>query len=190
MGQRRDDDGDTTAAGGQHEDPSRPGLRDEIMAAVQRMGVSSRRVGDVFAAREGLHSTDVEALLFVMQAQARSDPPTAGALADSLGVSTGAATAVIDRLERAGHLERHRDHRDRRKVILRYTDAARAVAEEFFSPLVALSDDILGTLSVSELRTVARFLAALTDAMDRHTCAARDRHGPSSPHGVRPGPEV
>ncbi|GAA4868813.1 MarR family winged helix-turn-helix transcriptional regulator [Actinomycetospora straminea] len=158
------------------EDQERQQLGEDIVAAVQRMGVASRRVGDVFAAREGLHATDLEALLHVMQAQARNDPPTAGALAASLGVSTGAATAVIDRLERAGHVRRHRDEHDRRKVIVRYSDAARAVAGEFFGPLTRLTDEVLDTFTTAELHTVARFLGAYTDAMDRHVHDARRGH--------------
>jgi DNA-binding MarR family transcriptional regulator len=157
----------------QAQDSERDRLGEEIVAAVQRMGVASRRVGDTFAAREGLHATDLEALLYVMQAQARGEPPTAGALAESLGVSTGAATAVIDRLERVGHVERRRDDRDRRKVIIRFSDAARAVAQDFFGPLTRLSDAVLDTFSTTELRTVARFLAAYTEAMDDHVARVR-----------------
>ncbi|MDD7942929.1 MarR family transcriptional regulator [Actinomycetospora lutea] len=151
-------------------------LGEDIVAAVQRMGVASRRVGDAFAAQAGLHTTDLEALLHVMQAQARGEPPTAGALAESLGVSTGAATAVIDRLERVGHVERHRDERDRRKVIVRCSDAARAVAEEFFGPLTQLSDQVLDTFTTPELHAVARFLGAYTDAMSRHVHGGQPTH--------------
>jgi DNA-binding MarR family transcriptional regulator len=160
---------------GQAEDGERRvQLSREIVTAVQRMGVASRRVGDAFAAREGLHATDLEALLHVMQAEARGEPSTAGALAESLGVSTGAATAVIDRLERVGHVERRRDERDRRKVILRYSDAAHAVAQDFFGPLTRLSDAVLNTFTTAELHTVARFLATYTEAMGHHVASARN----------------
>jgi DNA-binding MarR family transcriptional regulator len=45
-----------------------------------------------------------------------SGPTTAGRLADYAGLTTGAMTAVIDRLERAGFARRLRDDEDRRRV--------------------------------------------------------------------------
>jgi DNA-binding MarR family transcriptional regulator len=49
---------------------------------------------------------------------ARSGPITAGELARRTGLTTGAITGVIDRLERAGFARRARDSSDRRKVII------------------------------------------------------------------------
>jgi len=44
---------------------------------------------------------------------------TAGELAVATGLSTGALTALIDRLERAGYIARFADPRDRRRVLVR-----------------------------------------------------------------------
>lgn len=85
-----------------------------------------------FAARHGLHHTDVEALTLVMVAQDRGTPMTAGALAGQLGLTSGAITFVVDRLARAGHVTRVRADTDRRKVLLHYSPVGRALAEEFF----------------------------------------------------------
>jgi DNA-binding MarR family transcriptional regulator len=46
---------------------------------------------------------------------------TAGELATAAGLTTGAITGVIDRLERAGYARRVRDSRDRRKISLEVT---------------------------------------------------------------------
>lgn len=153
---------------GTADDDQRGQLRRELVELVQRLGVASHHVGQVFAGRQGLHQTDLEALLHVMHAESRADPLTAGGLSTALGISTGAATGVIDRLERAGHLRRRRDEHDRRKVVLHYDDAGRAVAAEFFGPLGRLSDEVTDTFGVDELRVVARFLEAMTTAMDTH----------------------
>lgn len=160
-GPRDDDDGDDQQA-------QRERLGDALVELVQRLSVAAQHVGQAFAARQGLHQTDLEALLHVLHAETRADPATAGALATALGISSGAATGVIDRLERAGHLQRRRGHTDRRKVTLHYGDAGRAVAEEFFGPLARLSHDVTDTFRIDELQTIARFLERMTTAMTDH----------------------
>ena len=66
-------------------------------------------------ARLGLNSTDLKCLDL-----ARNEPSlTAGRLAELTGLSPSAITTVLDRLERAGVIERHRDPADRRKVTIR-----------------------------------------------------------------------
>ncbi len=62
-----------------------------------------------------LPQTDIRALVFIMEFDALST----GHLAQLLGISHGGATAMIDRLEDAGFLQRERDENDRRVVILR-----------------------------------------------------------------------
>ena len=46
-----------------------------------------------------------------MSAEGNGTPLTAGQLREHLGLSSGGASLVIDRLERAGHIHRARDHR-------------------------------------------------------------------------------
>src|SRR5438309_10315862 len=63
----------------------------------------------------GLSATDHKCLELAMRAEG---PLTAGRLAELSGLSTGAVTGVIDRLERAGYVSRARDPNDRRKVLV------------------------------------------------------------------------
>jgi DNA-binding MarR family transcriptional regulator len=64
------------------------------------------------AHRLGINSTDLECLDHIVL----RGPLTAGALAEATGLTTGAITGVIDRLERVGFARRKRDPEDRRKV--------------------------------------------------------------------------
>jgi DNA-binding transcriptional ArsR family regulator len=66
------------------------------------------------ASQLGVSPTDLECLNLV----GAGGEVTAGALATRTGLTTGAITGAIDRLERAGLVERHRDDTDRRKVIV------------------------------------------------------------------------
>src|SRR3954469_8861669 len=67
------------------------------------------------AEQMGLSGTDHKCLDLVMRA---SEPLTAGQIAQRSGLSTGAVTGVIDRLERRGFVRRIRDPHDRRKVLV------------------------------------------------------------------------
>lgn len=159
-------------------------LNDEIVDLVRQLGVESQQVGHAFAAEQGLHETDLRALLHVLRAETSGEAITAGRLGAALGVTSGAVTGVVDRLVRAGHLERRTDQRDRRKVVLRYAPRGRAVAEEFFSPLGEVNDRVMSEFTTAELEAVRRFLRQMTDAMAEHVrlrSARPTAHPPPSP---------
>ena len=147
-------------------------LREEIVELMRELGAGLQRVGDAFAARNGLHSTDLAALVEVMHAEARGEPITAGELTARLGITSGAVTGVVDRLERGGHLRRRRDDRDRRRVYLHYGDEGRRTAVAFFGPLGILSDAVMDEFDDAELRTVHRFLARMGTTMRTYVPAA------------------
>lgn len=62
----------------------------------------------------GLTATDMKCLGFLVQ----HGPQTAGRIASLTGLTTGAVTSLIDRLEEKGAAHRMRDSRDRRKVLV------------------------------------------------------------------------
>ena len=130
--------------------------------------VQSEHVAHAFAQRHGLHPTDMAALIAVMEAEAGGAPLTAGGLAARLRLSSAATTAVVDRLERAGHLTRDRSHADRRRVELRYSPPAMALAREFFGPLGARTDRLMAEFDDAELAVVLRFVDGMTDAVEAH----------------------
>lgn len=59
---------------------------------------------------------------------------TAGELAEHLGLTTGAVTTVVDRLERVGMVERLRDPSDRRRVYVTITPATREIFAAIYTP--------------------------------------------------------
>ncbi|WP_299055827.1 MarR family winged helix-turn-helix transcriptional regulator [uncultured Nocardioides sp.] len=142
--------------------------RDELQRLVQLLVTEGSKVVDDFAAAHGLHRTDVEALTHVQVAEARGTPLTAGVLAAELGRSTGSTTAVVDRLVRAGHLVRERDDADRRRVLVRYSPAGRALADAFFDPLRDRTRAAMDGLGPAELEVVDRFLRSAVTAMGEH----------------------
>src|SRR3954451_17744513 len=107
------------------------------MRLLQRYVVEAVRLGRVFAERHDLHPTDWSALLAVAQGDRVGTPLTPGELGARLGMSSGATTAVLDRLERVGHVRRVRDERDRRRLTLPRGENAQALFTAFFEPLDA-----------------------------------------------------
>ncbi|MBW5481008.1 MarR family transcriptional regulator [Streptomyces bambusae] len=111
-----------------------------------------------FAARNGMHPTDVRALICLLDADRAGEAATAGLLGSRLALNSAGTTAVIDRLERLGHVARVRDERDRRRVLLRVTPEAVRLGRDFFGPLIDGLLDLADTLDAAERATVHRFL--------------------------------
>jgi DNA-binding MarR family transcriptional regulator len=148
-------------------------LREEIVNLMRSYSVEAQQVGHTFAQSHGLHPTDLQALIAVMHAEGRGDPLTPGRLGEAIGLSSGATTAAIDRLERAGHLRRARESTDRRVVHLHYGEPGMALALEFFGPLGKRTDDVMSGFSDEDLATVHRFLQGMTAALSAHHVAVR-----------------
>ncbi|MFI5546704.1 MarR family transcriptional regulator [Streptomyces sp. NPDC051815] len=113
-----------------------------------------------FAARNGMHPTDVRALICLLDAARAGEPATAGLLGTRLGLNSAGTTAVIDRLERLGHVARFRDDRDRRRVLLRVEPEAVRLGQEFFGPLIDGVLAVVDSFDPAERDTVRRFLTA------------------------------
>ncbi|MGH9025753.1 MAG: MarR family winged helix-turn-helix transcriptional regulator [Acidimicrobiia bacterium] len=93
---------------------------------------------------------------------------SAGELAQATGLTTGAVTAVIDRLEKAGWARRVRDDADRRRVLVEPTERTDLLCEQIFGPLMTEGNQYLEGLSVEQLQAIIGFLRHSTDASLRH----------------------
>src|SRR5215510_1824542 len=89
-----------------------------------------------FAGTTGLHRTDVRALVRLLDAERAGAEATPSWLAQQLGMTSQATTAVIHRLEAAGHVERLRSRSDARSAHLQVSDAAVDLGWQFFGPLL------------------------------------------------------
>jgi DNA-binding MarR family transcriptional regulator len=101
----------------------------------------------------------------------RLGPVTAGTIGEHTGLTTGAVTGLMDRLEKAGYVRRERDPRDRRKVLVEllpseHLDAVLATA---FGPFGEDMAKIAARFSAAELRAIVEWIAATTDALVANT---------------------
>ena len=136
------------------------------------------RLSQAFAVSQQLHHTDLNALLAVLAADRDGEPLTPGRLGRHFGLSSGATTAVIDRLERAGHVLRRPDEADRRRVTLHHGPAAPAVESAYYGPLGRRMDRMLATYSAAERSTAQRFLVDAARLVRQHRC---NLHGAGRP---------
>ncbi len=117
------------------------------------------------AERLGVSVTDLHCLNIVESRHG----VTAGELAVESGLTTGAVTAVIDRLERVGFARRVRDEGDRRKVKVEVTDAFYARAGEIWGPVAAEWQAAMADrFSAAELATIVAFLEQVDELGQWH----------------------
>ena len=93
---------------------TRAALLQELENAMRKASSQGAMFAKIVADRAGISSADMDCIDFV-NVEGRM---TAGRLAELTGLTTGAITGVIDRLEKAGFVRRERDDSDRRKVFI------------------------------------------------------------------------
>jgi DNA-binding MarR family transcriptional regulator len=140
---------------------------DLLSQLLRQLTVEVDQFAEIFGQRHGLHRTDLNALVVIMDAARRGTPISPGRLAEALHLSASATTAVLDRLEVAGHVRRDRHPTDRRKIALIITDHARRLGRDFFLPLDRELAKAWAGLTAAQRQTVARFLQASIDATIR-----------------------
>jgi DNA-binding MarR family transcriptional regulator len=116
------------------------------------------------ADRVGMNRTDARCIDLIDQAGGM----TAGELARAAGLTTGAVTAVIDRLEAAGLARRVSDPSDRRRVRIESTDRLWEVTDPLIGPMVEESMTILDDYSDEELERFTEFLRRVSELQSRH----------------------
>jgi DNA-binding MarR family transcriptional regulator len=103
----------------------------------------------------------------------REGPITAGRLASLAGLTTGAVTAVVDRLEAKGLVRRRRDADDRRRVLIEATEETLRRSQEIYGPLYEVGIRLLSRYSNEELRAMLEMLRRSRDAVEQRAATVR-----------------
>jgi len=114
-----------------------------------------------------LHRSDLSALAVVMDAAGRGEPVTPRALARAVRISPSATTALLERLETAGHVVRRPHPRDRRSVVVEITDRAISTGAQIFGPVGAATAAVMDEFTEDELQIVVRFLDRVVAATEQ-----------------------
>lgn len=131
---------------------------------------------DVAVAILGINRTDGRCLDIIQQNGAM----TAGQLAEATGLSPGAITTILDRMEEAGYLQRVRGQEDRRKIMVALTPEAARRTWEIWGPIARWSENELTKYSESELRLVLEFLRRGRSFIEEYAAKLRTQ-SPATP---------
>ena len=143
-------------------------LADEVRAS-QR---ATDAVDEAVCAVMGVNRTDGKVLDILDQFGRMS----AGELARHSGLTTGAVTAVIDRLERAGFVERVADPDDRRRVLVDVTDKTRQLTQELMGdPLAKAAGPLIDRYTDEQLELLIEATRSGRELQERHAEWLRDR---------------
>ncbi|MGW4941868.1 MarR family winged helix-turn-helix transcriptional regulator [Actinoplanes sp. NPDC004185] len=140
--------------------------RDRLLDGLREHGMAFAELGRHFGARMGLHTTDANAIVEILSAEDRSAPLTQAALSHRIGLTPGATSSLLNRLEKAGHVTRVRDSADRRIVTLRATEGVEDMLASFFSPLIGHVDAMMARYSPEELAHAERFITDFVATMN------------------------
>ena|SRR5690349_2674828 len=156
---------------------ARAALMQELEHAVRKSSALGVIFGQTVANSVGVSSSDLECLDF-LNIEGRV---TAGRLAELTGLTTGAITGLVDRMEKAGFLRRERDEEDRRKVYIAIVPEALGKVGRFYEPLQKAVTKNWEAYSDAELKLILRFmsegyetmLGVLDDLTSKQTPAAK-----------------
>jgi DNA-binding MarR family transcriptional regulator len=126
---------------------------DQLIYEVRRSQNATDRFDQAVADAIGINRTDMRCLDVID----REGPVPAGRLAEATGLTTGAITTVLDRLERAGHARRVRDPADRRRVLVELTPGALGGAAQFYAGHIELSERLYRRYTEEQLELLLEF---------------------------------
>jgi DNA-binding MarR family transcriptional regulator len=148
---------------------SRSSRREEIEqafgAAIRAYQTGVDNFDQAMADHIGINRTDARCIDLIDQAGGM----TAGELARAAGLTSGAVTAVIDRLEAAGLARRVHDPEDRRRVRIESTPRLWQETEQLIGPMVQESQAIIADLTETEIERFTQFLNRAIEIQARHT---------------------
>jgi DNA-binding MarR family transcriptional regulator len=143
---------------------------DSVIRSLRRVNLQGSFFGQTVAVRFGLSESDVEALEVLIDTGAA----TAGRLSELMGLSSGAVTRVIDRLEQAGYVRRVPDPADRRRVVVELIPEKMAAVEATMARFGDKSADEMGRYSEAELAVINDFLTRMAAITRAEANALRD----------------
>jgi DNA-binding MarR family transcriptional regulator len=151
----------------------------EFGLEVRRHQNATDTLDELVVERLGINRTDGRCLDVIDQHGAM----TAGELATATGLSPGAITNILDRMEHAGYLKRVRDPGDRRKITVQLTPEASKRLMEIFGPIMCWSEAELSRYTDEQIRFVMDFLRRGRVFMEEYVAKVR-----ASPAGTTAKP--
>jgi DNA-binding MarR family transcriptional regulator len=166
---------------------SREDLLAEVTAEAPRQAAAAVRLSIAIAHQLGMSLADVQCMGLLL------DGPSAPSyLAERLGLTTGAMTKVLDRLERAGYINRSADPSDRRRVVIAAEAAGLAELGRQYGPVGERTAAYLAGRTAAELETILAFMRAGREVAEEEIARVRGdgvRHATRRPRHTEMPPD-
>lgn len=141
---------------------TRQSLLDGIVQAIPAWQVLVVQFNDAVAKSLGITASDMQCL-FVLS---RKGPCTPGIIAETIGINTGSASRMVDRLLAAGLVTRTSDEVDRRRVIVAATQSALDRIARHYDPLNAALRRHLSEMDEPALKQMLQFVQSAESATE------------------------
>lgn len=126
-------------------------LKKRALMAVRDYGVNLTYFRNAMSEWAGLNATDMECLRLLFQ----KGVATPTELARHTGLTSGATTAMLDRLEKAGLIERRPNPKDRRGSLIAPEESSAEKMASWFESARNAQDKLISSYSESELEIIA-----------------------------------
>lgn len=151
------------------QDEGRGRLEAELIDEVRGSQTATHQMDEAAGRAMGVNGTDGRCL-DILDRRGRL---SAGQLAEASGLTTGAVTAVLDRLEAKGYVSRVPDPGDRRRVLVEITEKQRQAAWRLYGPLGEMAAAWLAERSDDELRLLIEFNRVSREINERRAAQVR-----------------
>jgi DNA-binding MarR family transcriptional regulator len=151
---------------------------DSVLRSLRRVNIQGSFLGQTVAIRFGLSESDIETLEQLMDMGAT----TAGKLSEITGLTSGAVTRVIDRLEQSGYVRRVPDPADRRRVIVEVVPEKIAAVQSTLDRVTDKGAEEIGRYTDAQLALIADFLTKM-EAITREETEQLRESPATSPDG-------
>jgi DNA-binding MarR family transcriptional regulator len=152
------------------EPPGRRELPAEVSAEAARNAAAAVRLFVAIAQQLGMPLADVQCLGLLA-----AGPAVPSDLAARLGLTTGAMTKALDRLQEAGYITRSADPADRRRIVITADPEGFAALAAAYAPLRERMSDHLAGYPARELAAILAFLRAARQLADEETAHIRSQ---------------
>jgi DNA-binding transcriptional ArsR family regulator len=140
-----------------------------LLEAGRDLGASTVLFHGAIADRLGLHPTEHKCVDLLV----RHGPMTAGELAKVAGLTTGATTGLIDRLEAGGFVRRERDTTDRRRVMVEPCGERYSEVGPCFMDLGRAMSELAADYDDDQLQVVTEYITRASQVLRRHAARIR-----------------
>ena len=152
-----------------------PSSRRALVFALLDLAADINAVGQAASAQIGINQTD----LICLNALFRQGPMSAGQLATAIGLTSGATTTAIDRLERAGYAQRRGDPTDRRKVLVHASTEGANQAFALFDGLLDAVAERAATYTEEQLAQLHDLVNAFREIVAGYAVELRAQRRPA-----------